>query len=209
MEAGSKIKVGEQWVEIEARYSHKNYQLDEKNDIALLKLKQPITSITPANIYKNNDELGKSIWFIGSGGTGTGLNGQTINLKENNRVLRKAQNRIVDIDDTDIIFEFEKGDDGEPLEGVSGNGDSGGPAYIFIDGKYQLLGISSRADSWFKDVGEYGVREVYTRVSSYQTWISQVINGSAEQRDNITTQNRFLQDNMKGNIDKVCNMVGF
>jgi hypothetical protein len=37
------------------------------------------------------------------------------------------------------------------------------------------LGVSSRTDSWLKDVGEYGVKELYTRVSSHVDWIEQVM----------------------------------
>ena len=76
---------------------------------------------------------------------------------------------------SDLRFVFEQGQNGLELEGVSGNGDSGGPAYLKKYDGYYLLGVSSRVDSWFKDVGEYGVKELYTRVSSHADWIDQVM----------------------------------
>ena len=146
------------------------------------------------------------VWLIGVGGTGTGKQGQTIGYKENNGKLRKAQNKIIKTTETDLVFKFEQGDQGEALEGVSGNGDSGGPAYSKLHDKYQLLGVSSRTDSWFYDVGEYGVTELYTRVSSYRHWLEQVISAKDDTaRLGLSTQDPFLQDNMApDNMGKLC-----
>ncbi|MEX2963842.1 trypsin-like serine protease [Microbulbifer sp. TYP-18] len=206
MNPGQKINVGNKIVSISNRYSHPKYQLGGENDIALIKLSSPVTHIKPAELYDAKFEKGKVAWFIGVGGTGTGQKGQTISYKENNGRLRKAQNKIIRVTDTDIVFSFEKGSKGEVLEGVSGNGDSGGPAYIREGDKYILLGISSRTDSWFYEVGEYGVTEVYTRVSSYRDWIQQVISAKDDvAREKIATQNPFLQDNMQSkNMNELC-----
>jgi hypothetical protein len=84
--------------------------------------------VSPANIYWKNDELRKNIWFIGIGGTGNGLLGETIDSAQNNSVLRKAQNRVVEAKGPLLKFVFNKGEEALPLEGVSGGGDSGGPA---------------------------------------------------------------------------------
>ena len=209
MEPGRKIKIGDQIVPIAKRFNHHKYQLDQEHDIALIKLATPITGVEPAELYPNTDEKGMVTWFIGAGGTGTGDQGQTINYNENNGQLRKAKNKITDVTDTDIVFIFEKGDEGEPLEGVSGNGDSGGPAFIKKGDKYQLIGVSSRADSLIYDIGEYGVTERYARVSSYLDWISRVMSAKSDAEiADITTQNRFLQDDLKIHpIDKVCNYL--
>lgn len=198
MNPGQKIKVGDEIVTISNRYSHPDYQLGGEHDIALIELGSRISKVEPAKIYSNNDEKNAVVWFIGVGGTGTGSDGQTVGYKENNGKLRKAQNKIVKTTDTDLVFKFEKGANGEALEGVSGNGDSGGPAYIKNGSNYELLGVSSRADSWFYDVGEYGVTELYTRVSSYKGWIQQVISANNHlSREQIATTNPFLHDGME------------
>jgi len=209
MNPGQQIKVGNEIVTISNRYSHPDYQLGDEHDLALLKLESSITTVKPAEIYRNNDEKGKIAWFIGAGGTGSGINGETINYRENNGKLRKAQNKIVNTTDTDLVFKFEKGPKGEPLEGVSGNGDSGGPAYIRNGDTYELLGVSSRADSWFYDVGEYGVTELYTRISSYKNWIDQVILAKSDLiRKNITSQNPFLHEGMEpDNMNEFCSSL--
>lgn len=209
MNPGQKIKIGNEIVTISNRFSHPEYQLGGENDIALLKLESSIESAKTAEIYRNNDEVDKVTWFIGVGGTGTGLEGETINYKENNGKLRKAQNKVVNTTDTDIVFKFEKGRKGEALEGVSGNGDSGGPAYIEDEGVYKLLGVSSRADSWFYDIGEYGVTELYTRVSSYKNWIDQVIDANSDiTRGKITTQNPFIHEGMEPeSMSELCSQI--
>ena len=209
MEPGDKIKVGNHWAEIEARYAHANYKVDAENDIALLKLKQPVLAVKPAKIYRANDEVNQNIWFIGSGGTGNGNVGQTVSYQENNGKLRKAQNKIERTSESELFFVFDKGNKALPLEGVSGNADSGGPAYKKVGNDYFLYGISSRADSWSKEVGEYGVSEAYSRISFHANWIDKVIGNDSAFMAKHTTQNRFPQENIKDNLVKVCEMIGF
>ena len=207
---GQYIEVGDEFVQVEARYSYPTYELGEKNDLALIKLKTPVTSVSPAKLYRDSDERNKTVWFIGSGGTGTGLTGETVGYKENNRTLRKAQNKIDKVTKSDLRFIFDKGEKGVELEGVSGNGDSGGPAFIFQDDEFYLLGVSSRADSWFKDVGEYGVKELYTRVSVHADWVDSVMAANETQRAEISSLEPFLQPGMTPEkMPQICASIGF
>lgn len=202
---GQTIAVGDELVEVKARYSYPSYQLGEQNDLALIQLAKPVLSVAPAKLYRQQDEREQVLWFIGSGGTGTGLTGETIGYKENNGVLRKAQNKVTAVTKSDLRFVFESGQHGLELEGVSGNGDSGGPAYLKQDDGYYLLGVSSRVDSWFKDVGEYGVKELYTRVSSHANWIDQVMTADDAERAKLSSGDGFLQDGMTAeNLPGIC-----
>jgi len=198
LDKGQPIRVGEEIVEVEARYSHHRYQLDGPHDLALIKLARPVHSVVPAEPYTERDEAGRQVWFIGSGGSGTGLKGQASGKRDGQ--LRRAQNRVEAADGGDLVFRFDRGDQAEPLEGVSGNGDSGGPAFVQqqAHGRYRLLGVSSRTDSWLHQVGEYGVKERYTRVSAYQDWLRTVMQGTPEQVAAVSTQQAFLQPQMKG-----------
>ncbi len=209
MEAGDKIKVGNEWAEVDARYTHKAYELGDENDIALLKLKSPVGSVKPAKLYRKFDEANQAIWFIGAGGTGVGTTGQTVSYVDNKGVLRKAQNKIEKATDSELLFIFDKGDDALPLEGVSGNADSGGPAYKLIDGDYYVYGVSSRADSFFKEVGEYGVKEFYSRISYHAKWIDTVKSGDADFIEAQTSQYHFADDSIKDNLPAVCGKIGF
>ena len=202
---GQTIQVGEERVEVKGRYSYPSYQLGEQNDLALIQLAKPVYSVEPAKLYRQQDERNQVLWFIGSGGTGTGLTGETVSYKENNGVLRKAQNKVTAVTESDLRFVFEPGERGLELEGVSGNGDSGGPAYLKKDDGYYLLGVSSRVDSWFKDVGEYGVKELYTRVSSHADWIEQVMAADDADRAKLSSSDGFLQDGMTAeNLPGIC-----
>lgn len=209
MEPGDKIKVGEQWAEIEARYTHAKFELEEENDIALLKLKNPIRNIQPAKLYRGSAENNTNIWFIGRGNTGNGLTGQISENIQKNGKLRKAENKIEKVSEREIYFVFDEGEDALPLEGVSGNADSGGPAYKLIEDDYYLFGISSRIDSLVKGVGEYGVDEVYSRVSFHAPWIDKVMSNDREYIEKNTTQYHFAQDEIINNLVQVCEMIGF
>lgn len=209
LEPGDIVKVGDEFAEVAARYAHKDYQLDDDNDIALLKLSTPVTSVQPAKFYRNSDETGRQIWFIGAGATGNGQAGQLVSYKQNNGQLRKAQNTIASVSDNEIHFVFNQGAAALPLEGVSGNGDSGGPAYTIENNSYYLFGISSRADSWFKQIGEYGVKEVYSRVSFHAPWLDAVMAEDTAFIARHTTSERFAQPNIKDRLNDVCRMIGF
>ncbi|TMP35838.1 serine protease [Pseudoalteromonas rubra] len=211
MNPGQSIKVGNELVKVSQRFSYPEYRLGKQHDIALLRLSQPVTSVKPAEVYNKQDEQGQVVWFIGAGGFGTGDQGETVSYQDNKGKLRKAQNRIVKVTDSDIVFKFEEGSKGEALEGVSGNGDSGGPAYIKQDGRMVVLGVSSRTDSWFYDVGEYGVTELYTRVSSYQSWIEQVIGAQSDAaRRQLASVDPFLHENMEEKrMDALCGSLSF
>lgn len=205
LDQGQPIQVGEELVEVQARYSYPSYQLGKANDLALIKLAKPILSVAPAKLYRQQDERGQVLWFIGSGGTGTGLTGETVGYKENQGVLRKAQNKVSAVTKSDLRFVFESDEQALALEGVSGNGDSGGPAYLKKDDGYYLFGVSSRVDSWFKDVGEYGVKELYTRVSSHASWIDQVMAADETTRAKISSSDGFLQEGMTAdNLPRIC-----
>lgn len=165
---------------IKQLYVHPDYTPGKSHDIALVELKKPVLNIAPATFYKQQNEVGKQVWFIGIGGTGTGLTGETIDNAQNNGVLRKAQNTINYANGPLIKFNFDKGQAALPLEGVSGGGDSGGPAFIKTASGFQLLGISSRPEGTFSKIGEYGIIEVYSRVSFFQSWFSKIIDGDKE-----------------------------
>ncbi len=175
---GSDIRILDTYYKVDSVFVHKKYQPGISHDIALIKLVDPVTDVTPARLYKRSDELGKNIWFIGAGGTGNGLTGQTVDNGANAGVLRKAQNSVEFAQGPLLTFTFDSGDEALPLEGVSGGGDSGGPAYLTLEGIHYLLGISSRVGGG--EIGKYGVVEVYSRVSFFSAWIEDITSGDAK-----------------------------
>ena len=148
-----------------------------EDDIALIQLDRKIHEVCPIPLYKNLDELNKEITIVGRGWSGTGKTG----IKNNDQKLRRATNRIDSTSTHWLKFRFDEPNNPNvtELEGISGPGDSGGPAFIEFEGQNFLAGISSNQlnEKISIEEGHYGVTEYYTRVSKYIEWIDDVITG--------------------------------
>lgn len=150
-----------------------------ENDIALIQLKQPVENVDPLPLYTQKDELGKTVTFVGRGDFGNGLVGpNSVDGK-----LRIATNRIEQTDDQWLIFKFDAPPDCTDLEGISGPGDSGGPALITTDEGWAIAGISSGNDDPENNLGEgrYGTWEYYTRVSFQLDWVEAIITNAEKE----------------------------
>lgn len=154
-----------------------------ENDLALIQLNRPVSSIEPSPLFIETNELGKHINIVGRGWTGTGLTGAV----ENDQKFRMATNRIDSVSTHWIKFRFDEPNNPNTteMEGVSGPGDSGGPAFIEIDGQKFLAGISSNQinEQIGLKEGQYGVIEYYTRVSGYIQWIDEVLSGNFKEQN--------------------------
>lgn len=136
-------------------------------DLALIRLASPVKGIKPVKIYQNQDELGKTILFVGYGMTGNGQTGPT----QDDQVKRGATNVVDRVATIALQFKFDAPPAGTPLEGISGPGDSGGPA-LLNDGKdTYILGVSSTNSGGGKDHCKYDTIETYARVSTAADWI--------------------------------------
>ena len=145
---------------------------DKVHDIALIQLKRPVVNGSPAKLYTYKNEQGKPVVFVGSGYFGNGLEGIT----KRNHEQRGATNTIIGTSDIVIKFNFDTPSEASHLEGISGPGDSGGPAFINIDSQLYVAGVSSYQVVNEFEEAHYGVEENYTRVSTYAPWIESVTN---------------------------------
>ena len=150
------------------------------NDIALIQLEKPVPRATLAKLYQKDDENGKEIIFVGTGYAGTGDKGMTDGNINKDRKMRAAQNKVDGIrQDGFIRFTFDDPASGNalPLEGISGPGDSGGPALWYDGDQAYIMGVSSHQDGrgMGKPEGVYGVYEYYTRVSKFVEWVDGVL----------------------------------
>ena len=142
-------------------------------DIALVRLEDRSLSAPQANMYKAIDEKGLIVTFAGRGDFGTGKDG-VVNAYQ---VLRGARNQVTDVTPQWLKFVFDEPGKALALEGISGPGDSGGPALIKVDGQWRLLGVSAWQDSqrtnWQE--GKYQVVEYYSRISTFSPWLEEVM----------------------------------
>lgn len=150
-----------------------------ENDIAFLRIAKPVSGIVPIQIYRERDEVGKIVTFVGRAYSGNVKEG----VKTKDLVLRAADNRVETSDEKWVSFIFDAPDSPDvlPMEGISGPGDSGGPALIEKDGVLFTIGVSSHQNVVNGVEGLYGAKEKYTRVSSYTDWIDKTIAGNAGQ----------------------------
>ncbi|HUE97363.1 MAG TPA: trypsin-like serine protease, partial [Longimicrobiaceae bacterium] len=148
----------------------------QMHDLALVELERPVEGIAPVPLYGGSGELGRIVTIAGRGRAGNGRAGAAAGR---DHVLRSGTNRVDAVTDTTLFLIFDEPSSATPLEAISGSGDSGGPAFLELDGALQLAGISS-ATSGVPDLtlGLYGTVDFYTRVSSFTGWIHNVISGS-------------------------------
>lgn len=136
-------------------------------DLALVELGTPVEQVEPYALYTSSDEIGQECLLLGAGQYGDGVRG----ARGSDHQLRRVTNVVEEADRYWLKFRFEAPPDGTPLEGVCGGGDSGGPAFIEVQGKLLLAGISSWQRQSGRPTGFYGCIEHYTRVSCFLDWI--------------------------------------
>jgi len=150
--------------------------LSSSDDIALLKLAQPVTDVSPVTINENDDEFDQPIKILGKGATGNGVTGYEFSSSHRTE-LRRAYNKVTSADGRWLCYMFDKPSDALPLEGGSGSGDSGGPILIQGEKFWLLAGLTSWADpqSAIRTPGRYGQISCNVRLSHYKVWIESVV----------------------------------
>lgn len=148
------------------------------DDLALIELAEPVSDVQPLALYRGRDEAGKPMQLIGMGASGNGERGQPPDAPHRT-ALRRAFNVVSTADARWLAYVFDAGAAAHPLEGMSGNGDSGGPVLIEEDGEWKLAGLTSWAGATGKigewKPGRYGSTAYAVRVSRYLDWIGQVL----------------------------------
>ncbi len=152
--------------------------LSSSDDIALIKLTQPVADVVPAAIYQGSDEQGQIIKIVGKGATGNGATGH--DPKGPNRTeLRRAFNTITSAYERWFCYVFDEPPSALPLEGVLGNGDSGGPALVQTKDQWLLAGLASwkfvHGHVMTARPGRYGQIGCNVRLSHYRAWIENIM----------------------------------
>lgn len=152
--------------------------LAASDDIALIMLAEPVTDVQPLQLYRGNEEVGKLMQVAGMGATGNGDTGQPPH-SAHRTALRRAFNLVDSADARWLGYVFDAGPGAHPLEGMGGNGDSGGPVLVEEQGEWKLAGLTAWTSAEGKIgsgiPGKYGTRSYAVRVSRYLHWIDQEI----------------------------------
>lgn len=147
--------------------------LASSDDIALVKLASPVRDVAPAKIYQGSP-LGKVVQIIGKGATGTGISGHDPS-GPNRTDLRHAFNTVTTSEGRWLSYVFDKQPAALPLEGMAGNGDSGGPLLVAIGNQWQVAGLTSwkrvQGNPAAFRPGKYGQTNYGVRLGYYAEWI--------------------------------------
>jgi hypothetical protein len=139
-------------------------------DIALFHFRTAVTHVAPIPLYREQDEVGRAIVLPGWGVSGNGQSG----LAPRDGLFRVAENLVERAEGGGLFWKFDApGPNSKALtlEGISGPGDSGGPALIRTPSGWAVAGISSSQDTMGGPEGLYGVEEKFVRISEYAGWI--------------------------------------
>ena len=135
---------------------------DGANDIALYELSQVVSSITPSPIFTGTPAVGEELTLVGFGAGGDGTSGHDGNYG----TKRVGTTPIDQVTSSLIHWSFDNNN-----ESNTAPGDSGGPAFLLVDGVYQVAGVTSGGDQYDAGIGD---NSYDTRVDAYQDWISQL-----------------------------------
>lgn len=153
-------------------------ELSAMHDIALIKLANPVEEVKPVGLYTGSDEQGKLVEIFGKGATGNGRVGEYPHSPHRGQ-LRRAYNRITRAHGQWLDYRFDCSVQAPPLEGVMGDGDSGGPVLIKSNGQWLLAGLTDwkhwpKGSSKFH-AGVCGQVFSNSRISYYAAWIEKTM----------------------------------
>jgi hypothetical protein len=160
-------------------------------DIAILRLFQDVSSVTPAELYTTTDENGRVGTYVGFGQSGDGYSGTNPNNLTPAGTKRAGRNRVwvqnpnllgSDFDNPDLVGNTFYTDlfDGNPVpvpdEYHLAPGDSGGGLFVGLGAEAKLAGVNSfvRDGDGNSSPTDYRDQSYATRVSSWTAWINNV-----------------------------------
>ncbi len=147
-----------------ATYIHPTYSFPD-GDVALIKLKKNVTGITPAVLRTTAPIVGDFMTIVGFGLTGTGASGTTGGAGKK----RYGTVRLDGVDPFFVTWNFDS-----PELHNTAPGDSGGPGFVGNQVVSVCSGGSNEDASW-------GDESFNTRISPYQTWITNTMQSAAAQ----------------------------
>ena len=151
-------------------YSTKSFHVhpNADADLAVMILNEDVQGITPYQLNRTTPYVGQMLTLVGFGATGNGNSGHNGSFG----VKHEGQTPIDQITNDLIIWNFDNNN-----ESNTAPGDSGGPAFVELDGQLFIAGVTSggdRADAAIGDTSYDG------RVDSFVNWIDDVAGTSGD-----------------------------
>ena len=140
---------------------------DTSDDIAIYKLSEPVVGIAPIPIFRGTPQVGQILTLVGFGGGGTGTTGSNGDFG----IKRVGTTPIDEVSRTLISWNFDNNS-----ESNTAPGDSGGPAFLTVNGVLYVAGVTSGGDSATAGIGDHSFD---TRVDAYAGWIDSIVGTSS------------------------------
>ena len=170
------VKFGAREYQITAVYLQPQSDESGTNDIALLRLATDVALVHPLKVYRDRSEAKQLAFLVGAGMSGLG----NVRERDVDHELRAATNVIDSADASALYVSFDDPPNGTELEGAAGSGDSGGPAILVMGDVMYLVGVGSAGYDGVNGPASYGAIDIYTRVSSFASWIDDVMSEQFE-----------------------------
>jgi hypothetical protein len=180
LNAGTSFQIAASEIFVNPIYGTDTTNNIQHGDLAIIRLSSQAPATVPYYpLYGSAIAVGNSLELVGYGVGGDGINGATV--PANPAVKRTALDPTVqtlnnrnNVADT-YVFYFSP----PPATGTGtvGSGDSGGPAFIFANGQWQLAGVNTFAAvfSAGQSPGTYGTGGGGMMVAPYSAWIQSVM----------------------------------
>jgi hypothetical protein len=136
---------------------------DSANDIAIYVLDRDVTGVTPSQINRSTPVVGQLLTLVGFGAGGTGSTGHDGSFG----VKRVGTTPIDQVTTRLIRWRFDNN-----TESNTAPGDSGGPAFVTVNGIQYLAGVTSGGDLESAGIGD---NSYDTRVDAFASWIDSIV----------------------------------
>lgn len=185
--SAGRFQIGSQIYSTSQIFVHPGYNSnligqDNANDIAIYKLDRDVVGIAPSPINRTTPAVGQLLTLVGFGAGGTGTSGHDGSFgtkRVGTTAIDRVSSRL-------ISWNFDNN-----FESNTAPGDSGGPAFLQVNGTYVVAGVTSGGERDDAGIGDYSFD---TRVDAYASWIDSIIGTTS----NLPTVSITALDNVGG-----------
>ena len=151
------------------RYNDNRF--DAGYDLSVMELSRPVTGVVPSQINRVAPQVGTTLTLVGFGEGGTSRNGSLGDFG----TKRVGETPLDEVTNLHINWRFDS-----HSESNTAPGDSGGPAFINVDGNFLVAGVTSGGDG---DAHTLGDNSFDTRVDVFANWIDSIVADTAPSPD--------------------------